>query len=208
MSVTAVPIAPTRRGILALLWAGIVIAFVVAIGLAVVGTAPVIGATGSSEQFLAYNRTVPGVGETKSGLQYRALTKGEGDLQPGNTDIALVQMTSKLRNGTVLQQTSQPTALAVAAVPPGVSEGLKLMTKGAKYRLWMKPELAFGPTPPSADIPADAVVIYDIELLEFKSEAEVRQIQQMQQLQHQQQMQQQGGAPGTPLPAPPPQAIQ
>jgi FKBP-type peptidyl-prolyl cis-trans isomerase 2 len=69
--------------------------------------------------------------------------------------------------------------MPVTAVVPGFSEALKLMPKGAKYRFWIKPSLAYGDEA-SGPIPAHSVLIFDVELIDFLPEATVRQMQQEQ----------------------------
>ena len=61
MSVTAVPIQPTPRRVLAMLWGGIVLALIAAVALAWAGTGAAVAQTGSNEQFLAWNARQPGV---------------------------------------------------------------------------------------------------------------------------------------------------
>src|SRR5690606_4150232 len=128
------------RRYIVLLWTGIIVAIVAAAALAWAGTAGAIAATGSNGQFLAYNASQPGVETTASGLQYRVLEEGDGGQHPTDEDVALINYTGSLRDGTVFDASQQATPLPVAGSIPGFSEGLKLMTKGAKYRFWIKPE--------------------------------------------------------------------
>jgi hypothetical protein len=76
-------------------------------------------------------------------------------------------------------------------VVPGFSEALKLMPKGSKYRVWIKPSLGYGDKV-TGPIPANSVLAFDIEMLDFMPEATLRQMQMQQQMMQQQQ----GGAPG------------
>ncbi|WP_326524836.1 FKBP-type peptidyl-prolyl cis-trans isomerase [Sphingomonas sp.] len=188
-SVTAVPIQPVKRRYITYLVIGLLLAVVGAAALA--WQAPV--------DFLAGNAKKPGVVTTASGLQYQVITPGAG-AKPTETDVALINYVGKLTDGTVFDQSQQPTPLPVAGVVPGFSEALKLMPKGAKYRVWIKPELGYGDKD-SGPIPANSVLDFEIELLDFLPESVIRQMQ-MQQMQ-------QGGMPGgmpggAPAPAPPP----
>lgn len=194
-TVTAVPIAPTKRSYLAWLWVGIVIAIAAAVALAWFGTAKVVAERGDNASFLAWNKGQPGVVETESGLQYKAIKEGEG-ASPTDSDVALVMYKGTLRDGTQFDASEQPTPLPVARMIPGFTEGLKQMKKGGEYRLWIKPELGYGsearrdPTGREV-IPADSLLVFDVTLLEFVPESVYMQMMQQQQM---------GGAPGGPPP--------
>src|SRR5258706_139433 len=96
----------------------------------------------SPEYFLSRNLSGDkSIVETKSGLQYKILTPGKGGAKPTDQDVALVNYEGKLTDGTTFDKSQQPTPMPVASVVPGFSEALKLMTKGAKYRVWIKPSL-------------------------------------------------------------------
>jgi FKBP-type peptidyl-prolyl cis-trans isomerase len=186
MSVTAVPIPPTSRRVLTMLWAGLVLVVVAAIALAWGGTGAAIAQTGSNEQFLEWNAKQPGVQTTASGLQYQVLKAGEGG-KPTDADVALIKYKGALRDGTVFDE-NERAPLPVAQVVPGFSEGLKLMQKGGKYRLWIKPELGYGDRDTGGAIPPSSVLVFDVELIEFLPMAVLQQMQ-MQQMMNQ-------GAPG------------
>ncbi len=209
MSITAVPIPPTKRGTLTLLWVGIALAVALAGMLAFFGTARAVADKGDNVAFLAYNKMQAGVVDTESGLQYRVIKEGAGDLQPTDTDVALINYTGSLRDGSVFDASKQPTPLPVAGVVKGFSEALKAMKKGGKIRAWIKPELGYGEqSPDPAKLPPGSILIFDIELIEFLPESVLRQAQQQQQMQQQLQQQIQGGPPapgGAPQPQGAPQ---
>jgi hypothetical protein len=186
MSVTAVPIAPTPRRVLAMLWGGLALALAVAVWLAFAGTSRAIAQTGTTEQFLEWNARQSGVQTTASGLQYKVLAAGEGG-KPTDADVALISYKGTLRDGTVFDQ-NERAPLPVAQVVPGFSEGLKLMQKGGKYRLWIKPELGYGARE-TGPIPPNSLLVFDVELIEFIPQAVLQQMQM-------QQMMGGGGAPG------------
>jgi FKBP-type peptidyl-prolyl cis-trans isomerase len=189
MSVTAVPIQPTPRRVLAMLWVGLAVVLAAAVALAWFGTAAAVAQTGTNDQFLAWNARQPGVQTTASGLQYKVLKAGGGN-HPTDADVALIKYKGTLRDGTVFDQ-NERAPLPVAQVVPGFSEGLKLMQKGGKYRLWIKPELGYGERE-AGPIPANSVLVFDVELLDFIPMAV------LQQMQMQQMMGGQGAAPGAP----------
>jgi FKBP-type peptidyl-prolyl cis-trans isomerase FkpA len=196
-SITAVPLQPVKRSVLVYLWVGIAIAVLGAFALAWMGPVDPVSS------FLAKNRGAPGVIQTASGLQYEILTPGKSGVSPTDTDVALINYEGKLIDGTTFDKSQQPTPLAVRAadgkgtqgIVPGFSEGLKLMTKGAKYRLWIKPSLGYGDKA-NGPIPPHSVLVFDVELVDFLSESVIRQMQMQQQMQQQQQ----GGAAGGGMP--------
>lgn len=178
MSITAVPLRPLKKGAVAKVWLGIGAAVLIAAGAAYAGTTRTVAVSGTNEQFLAYNGGKAGVVTTPSGLQYQVLTPGSGP-KPTDADLTLVNYRGTLRDGTVFDE-NQRAPLPVAGVVPGFSEGLKLMNKGAKYRFWIPPQLAYG-SQAQGPIPADALLVFDVELLDFRSQAEIQaQMQAMQ----------------------------
>jgi FKBP-type peptidyl-prolyl cis-trans isomerase FkpA len=188
MSVTAVPIAPTSRRVLAMLWGGLLVVLIAAVALAVLGTGRAVAQAGTNEQFLEWNGRQSGVQTTASGLQYKVLEAGEGG-KPTDADVALVSYKGSLRDGTVFDQ-NERTPMPVSQVVPGFSEGLKQMQKGGKYRLWIKPELGYGARA-AGPIPPNSLLVFDVELIEFLPMAVLQQMQM-------QQMMQGGAAPAAP----------
>lgn len=168
-TVTAVPIPPVRRSYLVWLWLGILAAVVGAAALAFQG-----------EDFFSRNARHKGVVTTASGLQYQILSPGAG-AKPTDSDVVLVNYEGKLLDGTTFDKSQQPTPFPVTGVVKGFSEGLKLMPKGAKYRFWIKPSLGYGDKA-SGPIPANSVLVFDVELLDFLPEAVIRQMQMQQQM--------------------------
>jgi len=177
-TVTAVPLRPVKRSYLVYLWVGIALACIAAFALA-----------RQSDDFLTRNARSRGVVTTASGLQYKVLKPGApGAAKPTDSDIALINYEGKLLNGTTFDKSQQPTPMPVAGVVPGFSEALKLMPKGSKYRVWIKPELGYG-AETKGPIPGNSTLVFDIDLVDFLPEAVVRQMQAQAQ-------QQQGGMPG------------
>lgn len=182
MTVTAVPIPPTKRSLLYMLWAGIIIA--VLGGIALAALAPT--------DFLTANGRRKGVVTTASGLQYQVLKAGQGEQRPTDADIVLINYEGKLLNGQVFDKSQQPTPLSPRQVIPGFGEALKLMQKGGKYRIWIKPSLGYGDKA-AGPIPANATLVFDIDVLDFLPETVLR--QRMQQMQALQGLQGGAGAP-------------
>jgi FKBP-type peptidyl-prolyl cis-trans isomerase FkpA len=181
MSVTAVPILPIKKGSLTKFWVGAALILAAGGGLAWWGTTDV------REEF-------GDVVTTESGLRYKVLKAGEGK-SPTDQDVVLIKYTGRLKDGTVFDQNPQA-ALPVNGVVPGFSEGLKVMQRGGQYRLWIPSAIGYGsqdqrnPQTGEVAIPGGSELIFDVDLLEFKSRAEVDAMQQQMQ-----EMQKQGGAP-------------
>lgn len=193
MSVTQVPIQPIKKGSMLKLWGAIALGLVAVGGFAWMGTSRTVAEEGSNEQFLNWNKGQTGVVTTASGLQYKIIEQGKG-AKPSDQDIALVAYKGTLRDGTVFDQNEQA-PLPVGGMIPGFTEGLKLMSKGAKFKFWIPPAIGYGDQSPGEAIPANSLLIFDVELKDFRSEQEVQMMQQ----QMQQQQMQQGGA-GAPPP--------
>jgi FKBP-type peptidyl-prolyl cis-trans isomerase FkpA len=113
--------------------------------------------------------------KTASGLGYEMLSAGQG-VSPTNEHYVLVAYAGYLStDGTIFDQSDQ-TAFPVSAVVPGFGEGLKLMNKGAKYRLCIPSALGYGARK-TGPIPANSDLVFIVDLLEMKTKAEVKQMQ-------------------------------
>jgi FKBP-type peptidyl-prolyl cis-trans isomerase len=64
----------------------------------------------------------------------------------------------------------EPAVFPVGAVIPGWSEALQLMKVGGKYRLWIPPALGYGPRGAGQQIPPNALLIFEVELLGIEEE--------------------------------------
>lgn len=139
-------------------------------------TAPVAG--DPVALFLQHNRSADhAVIETPSGLQYKVLTPGSEAVRPSADDVALVMYKGSLTDGTVFDQSERPTPMVISEVVPGFSEALTLMARGAKYRVWIKPSLGYGDQA-TGPIPANSVLVFDIEMIDWKTRAELMQMRQ------------------------------
>lgn len=125
----------------------------------------------AGKKFLEENGKREGVVTTESGLQYEVLKKAEGD-QPKATDVVSVHYEGKLTDGSVFDSSIErgsPIELPVSGVIPGWVEGLQLMHVGEKYKLYIPSELAYGEQSPTPAIPANSVLVFELELLEIKA---------------------------------------
>ncbi|MCG6119333.1 MAG: FKBP-type peptidyl-prolyl cis-trans isomerase [Blastomonas sp.] len=179
MSVTRVPIPPIASGSLTKLWLGVAVAVLVAGGAAWAGLQ---GVPQSAAGFMASNADEPGVVTTESGLQIKEITKGTGP-SPTDADVTLINYEGTLVDGTPFDA-NERVPMPVAGSIPGFSEALKRMQRGGKYRLWIPPELGYGPeektNPQTGEvvIPANSLLVFNVELVEFIPEVQLRAMQQ------------------------------
>ncbi len=123
----------------------------------------------SGEDFLEKNRQKPGIIETESGLQYQVIEEGEGDTPDENAYVTLHQR-AMLIDGKVIEDTfkeNQPDEVKMEEMIEGYREGLMLMKKGARYKLFVPSELAWGKKGTGSKIPPNAVLIFDVRLIDF-----------------------------------------
>ena len=117
--------------------------------------------------FLEKNKKEEGVVVLPSGLQYKVLTAGKGR-KPSATDRVRCHYTGSLIDGTVFDSSverGEPAVFGVNQVIAGWIEALQLMEEGAKWRLFIPSELAYGERGAGAAIPPHATLIFDVELL-------------------------------------------
>ena len=119
------------------------------------------------EAFLAANKQVKGVFSTPSGLQYMVLKQGDG-VRPRPGQRVEVHYEGKLLDGTVFDSSyarGQPAQFGLNQVIAGWTEGVGLMPVGAKYRFWIPARLGYGESGAGRDIPPNATLTFDVELL-------------------------------------------
>lgn len=120
------------------------------------------------EAFLADNKSKAGVQVTDSGLQFEVIEVGNG-AKPGATDTVEVHYHGTLIDGTVFDssiQRGQTATFGVHQVIKGWTEALQLMSEGAKYRLYIPQDLAYGAHPhPGGAIKPFMTLIFDVELV-------------------------------------------
>lgn len=126
----------------------------------------------AAAKFLAENGKKPGVVTTASGLQYQELTAGKGEA-PKAKDSVVVNYRGTLLDGTEFDSSykrGQPATFEVDQVIPGWTEALQLMKPGAKWRLFIPPQLAYDlrSRPP---IPPGSALLFDVELMSVKTAA-------------------------------------
>lgn len=169
--ITRVPLQPIGKGSLAKLWVGLAALVLAAGGIA----------------YAAMSASV----------DVDTVKAGQGP-SPTREDVALVNYKGMLPNGKVFDEGKQA-VLPLNEVVPGFTKALEKMQRGGKYRVLIPSELAYG-NRAVGDIPANTDLTFDIELLDFRSRAEIEQQQRL--MQQLQQMQMQGGGQRPPAPQP------
>jgi len=121
------------------------------------------------ETFLAKNGQRPEVTTTASGLQYEVLVPAEGP-KPTATTSVTVHYVGTLITGEMFDSSvdrGQPASFPLNRVIKGWTEGLQLMSVGAKYRFYIPYDLGYGSRGAGASIPPYSALIFDVELLSF-----------------------------------------
>ena len=123
------------------------------------------------QAYLETNKKKKGVKVLPSGLQYEVIKEGTGAI-PKSTDNVSVHYTGTLIDGTEFDSSvkrGQPATFPVNGVIKGWVEALQLMKVGSKWRLVVPADLAYGANPPQgAPIPPNAVLVFDVELLNIQ----------------------------------------
>lgn len=122
----------------------------------------------AAKAFLEANKAKEGVKVTASGLQYQVLKAGSGP-KPKKTDRVRVHYHGTLIDGKVFDSSvnrGTPSEFPVNGVIKGWIEALQLMETGAKWKLFIPPELAYG-EPGRPSIPPNSALIFEVELLEI-----------------------------------------
>ncbi len=126
-------------------------------------------AKASSDAFLKENAGKKEVTATDSGLQYQVIAKGDGKHFPKAIDTVKVHYVGTLTDGSTFDSSVErgtPAEFPLNGVIPGWTEGLQLMSKGAKFKFFIPSELGYG-TRSLPKIPANSVLVFEVELLEI-----------------------------------------
>ena len=135
--------------------------------------------------------------KTASGLGTRLLRDAQA-AKPGQGDFVLVNYIGYLAaDGTVFDQ-NVTQAFATGSVIKGFSEGLLTMSKGSVWRFCIPAALGYGEKA-TGPIPANSDLVFQVELVDFKSQAEVEAMRAEAQKQA---AQEQAGQQEAPAPAP------
>ncbi|WP_413557752.1 FKBP-type peptidyl-prolyl cis-trans isomerase [Bdellovibrio sp. HCB209] len=122
----------------------------------------------AGKDYLEKNKTAAGVKTTASGLQYIIEKEGTGAM-PKKEDVVKVHYKGTLTNGEQFDSSyerGQPAEFPVGGVIPGWTEALQLMKVGSKAKLFIPPELAYGPSG-RPGIPPNSVLVFEVELMDI-----------------------------------------
>jgi len=120
--------------------------------------------------FLAANGKKEGVKTLPSGLQYKVILAGEGKT-PGPDDRVEVNYRGSLIDGTEFDSSykkNKTSSYIVKKVIKGWQEALLLMQEGAKWELFIPPDLAYRKRGRKKVIPPQSALIFEVELVSVK----------------------------------------
>ena len=129
----------------------------------------------AGEKFLEENKAKEGVVTTESGLQYKVITEGKGQV-PTSTDRVKVHYKGTLIDGTEFDSSysrkdkdgnPQPSTFRANQVIKGWTEALTMMPIGSKWELYIPQELAYG-SQDTGTIPPFSTLIFEVELLSIE----------------------------------------
>ena len=120
----------------------------------------------AGEKFLAENKAKEGVKTTESGLQYKVITEGKGEI-PADTCKVKVNYKGTLIDGTEFDSSykrNEPATFRANQVIKGWTEALTMMPVGSKLELYIPQELAYG-SRESGQIKPFSTLIFEVELV-------------------------------------------
>ena len=124
----------------------------------------------AGEKFLAENKTKEGVVTTESGLQYKIIKAGKGEI-PTKESTVKVNYKGTLIDGTEFDSSykrNAPATFRADQVIKGWTEALTMMPVGSKWELYIPQELAYGARETGGQIKPFSTLIFEVELLEIE----------------------------------------
>lgn len=123
---------------------------------------------GAGEKFLAANAKKPGVKVLPSGLQYKVITEGHGEVPKASDEVEVIYE-GRLIDGTVFDATSKhggskTDKFRANGLIKGWTEALTLMPVGSKWQVYIPYELAYGERQ-AGQIPPYSTLVFDLELV-------------------------------------------
>lgn len=126
----------------------------------------------AGKKFLEENKKREGVVTLPSGLQYEVITEGNVGRYAKATDQVQCHYEGTLIDGTLFDSSikrGQPATFGVNQVIPGWVEALQLMPEGAKWKLYIPSDLAYGAQGAGEMIPPHSTLIFEVELQKILS---------------------------------------
>ena len=126
----------------------------------------------AGEKFLAENKAKEGVKTTESGLQYKVITEGKGEI-PADTCKVKVNYKGTLIDGTEFDSSykrNEPATFRANQVIKGWTEALTMMPVGSKWELYIPQELAYGARESGNQIKPFSTLIFEVELLSIEKD--------------------------------------
>ena len=121
-------------------------------------------------KFLEENKAKEGVVTTESGLQYKVIKAGKGEI-PSKTSTVKVNYKGTLIDGTEFDSSykrNAPASFRADQVIAGWTEALTMMPVGSKWELYIPQELAYGARETGGQIKPFSTLIFEVELLEIE----------------------------------------
>lgn len=123
---------------------------------------------GAGEKFLAENAKKPGVKVLPSGLQYKVIKAGQGEVPKASDELEVIYE-GRLIDGTVFDATSKhggakTDKFRAGNLIKGWTEALTTMPVGSKWQLYIPYELAYGERQ-AGQIPPYSTLVFDLELV-------------------------------------------
>lgn len=125
-----------------------------------------VGNKEAGEKFLAENKTKEGVQTTESGLQYKVITQGKGEVPTAESKVK-VNYKGTLIDSTEFDSSykrNEPSTFRANQVIKGWTEALTLMPVGSKWELYIPQELAYG-SKEQGQIKPFSALIFEVELV-------------------------------------------
>lgn len=124
----------------------------------------------AAKEFLEKNIKKDSVKQLEEGLQYEVMTAGKGK-KPKETDTVKVHYKGTLLDGSEFDSSyarNEPASFPLNRVIKGWTNALKEMPVGSKWKLFIHPDLAYGPRG-RPGIPGNSLLVFEVELLEIES---------------------------------------
>ena len=126
----------------------------------------------AGKKFLEEHKKREGVVTLPSGLQYEVITEGNVGRYAKATDQVQCHYEGTLIDGTLFDSSikrGQPATFGVNQVIPGWVEALQLMPEGAKWKLYIPSDLAYGAQGAGEMIPPHSTLVFEVELQKILS---------------------------------------